>query len=75
MLQELIDRYELKDCFVLLGKKLNPYPYMENCDIYVQTSLKEGFGLTVSEAKILKKLLYVLTLLRQKKLFIIIQMV
>lgn len=27
---------------------------MENCDIYVQTSLKEGFGLTVSEAKILK---------------------
>lgn len=55
ILQELIDRYELNDYFVLLGKKLNPYPYMKNCDIYVQTSLKEGFGLTVSEAKILKK--------------------
>ncbi|MES9668897.1 glycosyl transferase [Bacillus cereus] len=55
ILQELIDRYELNGYFVLLGKKLNPYPYMENCDIYVQTSLKEGFGLTVSEAKILKK--------------------
>ncbi|PGK39334.1 glycosyl transferase [Bacillus anthracis] len=55
MLQELIDRYELNGYFVLLGKKLNPYPYMKNCDIYVQTSLKEGFGLTVSEAKILKK--------------------
>lgn len=54
-LQELIDRYQLRDCFILLGKKLNPYPYMKNCDIYVQTSVKEGFGLTVCEAKILKK--------------------
>lgn len=54
-LQELIDEYQLNDCFILLGKKLNPYPYMKNCDIYVQTSVKEGFGLTVCEAKILKK--------------------
>ena len=28
---------------------------MKNCDIYVQPSYKEGFGLTVIEAKILKK--------------------
>ena len=28
---------------------------MKSCDLYVQTSIKEGFGLTVSEAKILKK--------------------
>ena len=28
---------------------------MKNCDIYVQPSNKEGFGLTVVEAKILKK--------------------
>ena len=54
-LQDLIDQYELNDCFILLGKKLNPYTYMNDCDIYVQTSIKEGFGLTVSEAKILKK--------------------
>ena len=54
-LQDLIDNYELNDCFTLLGKKLNPYTYMNDCDIYVQTSIKEGFGLTVSEAKILKK--------------------
>ena len=54
-LQALIDHYELNDCFILLGKKLNPYTYMNNCDIYVQTSIKERFGLTVSEAKILKK--------------------
>ncbi|MEK4708219.1 glycosyltransferase [Bacillus sp. FSL R10-2780] len=54
-LQELINKYKLSDCFMLLGKKLNPYPYIKNCDIYVQTSIKEGFGLTVSEAKILRK--------------------
>ncbi|PLR84026.1 glycosyltransferase [Bacillus canaveralius] len=54
-LQELINMYELNDYFILLGKKLNPYVYMKGCDIYVQTSVKEGFGLTVSEAKILKR--------------------
>ncbi|MBK0292119.1 MULTISPECIES: glycosyltransferase [Priestia] len=54
-LQDLIDRYKLQDHFILLGKKLNPYTYMKSCDIYVQTSLKEGFGLTVCEAKILQK--------------------
>lgn len=54
-LLEMIDKYKLNDCFILLGNRLNPYPYMKNCDIYVQTSIKEGFGLTVSEAKILKR--------------------
>ncbi|MCV9884802.1 glycosyltransferase [Metabacillus halosaccharovorans] len=54
-LQKLIEEYKLQDYFVFLGKKVNPYIYMRNCDIYVQTSIKEGFGLTVSEAKILKR--------------------
>lgn len=45
----------LKDEFILLGKKENPYSYMKNCDLYVQPSKKEGFGLTVIEAKILKR--------------------
>ncbi|PEA53586.1 glycosyl transferase [Bacillus pseudomycoides] len=54
-LEELIDKYKLNNYFILLGKKLNPYSYMKKCDIYVQTSVKEGFGLTVCEAKILKK--------------------
>ena len=54
-MEELIIKYNLEDCFILLGKRLNPYPYMSNCELYVQTSLKEGFGLTVSEAKILKR--------------------
>ncbi|WP_230500662.1 glycosyltransferase [Sutcliffiella rhizosphaerae] len=54
-LQTQINKLNLNDHFLLIGEKLNPYVYMKSCDIYVQTSLKEGFGLTVSEAKILKR--------------------
>ena len=37
----------------LLGMKTNPYPYMVQADVYVQTSRHEGFGMTIAEAKIL----------------------
>lgn len=40
---------------VLLGLQTNPYAYMAQADIYVQTSRFEGFGLTIGEAKILGK--------------------
>lgn len=40
---------------ILLGKKENPYPYIANCDIYVQPSRYEGKSITVREAQILKK--------------------
>lgn len=53
-IEELIESYKLENEVKLLGPRLNPYPYMKNCDLYVQTSLKEGFGLTVIEAKILQ---------------------
>ena len=39
----------------MLGSRQNPYPYIKNSDIYVQPSIWEGFGITVSEAKILSK--------------------
>lgn len=54
-INQLVLKNKLEEDFILLGKKDNPYPYMKNCDIYVQPSKKEGFGLTVVEAKILKK--------------------
>lgn len=34
---------------------MNPYPYFKNCDIYVQTSRHEGWGIAITEAKILGK--------------------
>lgn len=43
------------DEVVLLGLQTNPYAYMAQADVYVQTSKFEGFGLTIGEAKILGK--------------------
>lgn len=50
-----IDELKLNDIVIPLGLRTNPYPYMKACDVYVQTSRFEGFGLTVGEAKILHK--------------------
>ena len=53
--RELIREYGVSDCFTILGKKTNPYPYIKKCDIYVQPSRHEAFGLVIKEAKILKR--------------------
>ena len=45
----------VEDRVILLGSKNNPYPYIKNCNIYVQTSIGEGWCLTVQEARILCK--------------------
>src|SRR5665647_2564899 len=50
--QKIMDK-NLKEVFILAGVKANPYPYIRQCDIYVQTSLFEGRCLTITEAKIL----------------------
>ncbi len=54
-LKKMILEFGLKERFFLLGKKANPYPYLKDCDIYVQPSRHEGFGLTVAEARIFNK--------------------
>ena len=45
----------MQEHFILLGKKLNPYPYIKACDVYVQPSRYEGKAVTVREAQILCK--------------------
>lgn len=55
MLMNLIKENQLEESFILLGKKINPYPYMKACDLYVQPSRYEGKAVTVSEAKVLGK--------------------
>lgn len=53
--EALIRQEQLMKHVVLAGLQPNPYPFFKACDIYVQTSSFEGFGLTLSEAKILHK--------------------
>lgn len=54
-LQLLIQKYRLEEDFILLGATINPYPYMEQCDIYVQSSRHEGYCITLAEAKVFDK--------------------
>lgn len=54
-IESLIKIYNLQKYVILLGERTNPYPYMAQCDVYVQTSSFEGYGLTIAEAKILGK--------------------
>ncbi|MDR4983682.1 glycosyltransferase [Bacillus cereus] len=54
-IKELIKEKKMSDRFILLGKKINPYPYIKKCDIYCQPSRYEGKAVTVREAQILGK--------------------
>ena len=40
---------------ILLGKRDNPYPYINACDVYIQPSRYEGKAVTVREAQMLGK--------------------
>jgi glycosyltransferase involved in cell wall biosynthesis len=55
MIKELIKKNGLEDRFILLGKQINPYPFMKAADLYVQPSRYEGKAVTVGEAQILHK--------------------
>ena len=54
-MERFIAENQLQEHFILLGFTANPYSYMRQCDIYVQTSRHEGFGLTIAEARILNR--------------------
>ena len=52
-IEKQINLLGLQDDVKLLGMKTNPYPYMAQADVYIQTSRHEGFGMTIAEARIL----------------------
>ena len=54
-MEAYIGENHLEDTFILLGATPNPYAYMRQCYVYVQTSRHEGFGLTIAEARILNR--------------------
>ncbi|MCP3030052.1 glycosyltransferase [Halobacillus sp. A1] len=55
LIRTLIKEYGLEENFHLLGKKINPYPFMEAAELYVQPSRYEGKAVTVGEAQLLGK--------------------
>lgn len=52
-MEKYIIEHNLLNCVHLLGSVPNPYPYYRMCDLYVQTSRREGFGLSIAEARLL----------------------
>lgn len=54
-IRRTIEEYDVADTMILLGKKVNPYPYIRRCHIYAQPSRYEGKSVTVREAQILCK--------------------
>ena len=54
-IRSLVKDNRLESNFILLGEKENPYPYMRECDIYVQPSRFEGKSIAIDEAKCLAK--------------------
>ena len=55
LIKQKIKEFDMEQHVVLLGKKENPYPYIKECDIYVQPSRYEGKAVAVREAQILNK--------------------
>ena len=54
-LENRIKENNLEENFILLGTKNNPYPYIKQCDIYVQPSRHEGYCITLAEARAFNK--------------------
>ena len=52
-IEDQIQRYGIQDELILLGTKANPYPVLQQADIYVQTSRHEGYCISLAEARAL----------------------
>ncbi len=55
LIKEKIKEAGMEEHVILLGKQENPYPFIKECDIYIQPSRFEGNAVTVREAQILYK--------------------
>ena len=55
LIRERIREAGMEESVIILGKKANPYPYMKECDLYVQPSRYEGNCVCVHEAAALGK--------------------
>ena len=51
-LEQFIQEHQLNETVTFLGYQTNPYKYVANCDLFVCTSLAEGFSTAATEALI-----------------------
>ena len=58
-IKSIVEREGVSEDFIFLGTTPNPYKYLAECDIYAQPSRYEGKPISVEEAKILKKPIFV----------------
>lgn len=54
-IQQWIAESKMENHFFLLGTNPNPYPYLRQCNIFVQPSRFEGSSMVLTEAKVLGK--------------------
>ena len=52
-IEKYLVEYGLEDSFTFLGYQTNPYKYVSKCDLFVCTSISEGFSTAATEALIL----------------------
>lgn len=55
MLENYIEENGLSDCVYLMGFQVNPYKWMAKCDVFILSSIYEGFGNVIVEAMALGK--------------------
>lgn len=55
-LEDKLKNNNLEDTIYLLGRKNNPYVWLNNADIFVHSSKREGFGMVLVEAMACNKL-------------------
>ncbi|KFF08251.1 glycosyltransferase [Chryseobacterium luteum] len=54
-LTEQIRTNNVQDTFILIGNRMNPYPYVKNADYFIMPSESEAWPLVIAEALILQK--------------------
>jgi glycosyltransferase involved in cell wall biosynthesis len=54
-LENMINEYHLVDRLILLGTKENPFPFIKDCDLYIQPSRHEAYCITVAEARVFSR--------------------
>lgn len=53
--KDYVSEKQLDGTFIMLGERSNPYPYIAQCDIYVQPSKFEGKSIAIDEVKCLAR--------------------